>query len=220
MTTGRARQRQRQSKNRHFVNAAWLFDAREILLFRSWFNDELKYGTGWFQIPLKLGHITRTFEMRFTGGFTENHKAVNNWEVQAQLEIYDMLDCSYGEIEAAIVYYWKHPTVPFYGGMFNARMEAIELNIATEMSEIHSHKFIRINSSLDLEFTLPKDSNFTTEWFCVISRVGTGAVRFVPELDVIIDSELNMRRIDGQNTVVCIHYVSNNKFHIYGDLRT
>ena len=219
-TTGLAVQRRIKTRGRVLVNVTWMFDAREILLFRSWFNDELGAGVGWFSIPLKLGHITRTFEMRFTGGFSQSHKAVNNWEVSAQLEIYDMQDCAYGEIEAAILYYWEHPTLPEFGGGFDARMEAIELNVSTVLDATHSHKFMRANSSLNLQFILPKDAGFTNEWFTIVSRVGTGAVSFTGESDVIIDSELNMRSIDGQNTVVVIHYVSNNRHHIYGSLKS
>lgn len=220
MTSGLVRQRKTKSNPEILTSASWQLDAREIILFRAWFDDDLNCGERWFRIPLKLGAITKIYEMRFTGGYSESHSSTNNWDIGATLEIYDMLNASFGEVEAALLYYLENPNVPFYGGEFEARMEAIEINDSFTLTQEHSHKFIRLNSANNITVTLPLNSNFDTTWFAIFSKIGDGQVNFEIENLVILDSDLNQRRIRNNLTAATLHYVSNNRFQLYGDIAT
>ncbi len=220
MTTGRARQRRRQTRERVFVNASWLFNAQEIHLFRSWFKDQINGGAGWFAIPLKLGHITRTFEMRFTNGFRESHRPVNHWEVSASLEIYDMQDCDYGEVEAAILYYWDNPDLPEFGGGYNARIPIVEQTVSKTLGESDDSTLIRCNASNSLQIVLPENVDLSPEWFVVVTNANVGEVEIVPQGAVVIDSVDGKRKINKQHTTVCIHFVGLNRFLVYGDLKS
>lgn len=215
---GKARQRRRTRKPTNLVTATWELDSTQISIFRSWFEDALKNGENWFTIPLKLSRSSKIFQMRFTQGYTTNHVPVNNWSVNASLEIDDLLDVPFGEIEAAVLYFWEHPA----SLEFTPTMTNRELFQSFTLDEDTSHTFNRINSSSDVVITLPSNPTFDVDsYFSIFSRIGDGQVIFEAEdTNVIIDSDLGAKRIDNKYTVATIHYVANNRYHIYGDLRT
>ena len=219
MTLGRARQRRRQTNERVFITANWLFSPSEIHIWRSFVKDDLALASKWFRIPLKLGIITREFELRIIDNYREAHKPVNYWEVSATLELYDMQDATSAEVQAAILYFQMNPEVPEFGGVLDARIENFSITTNTIISTVQDRKFIRVNSATDVQITLGDTTGFSDHYFFVMSRIGAGEVEFLAGPGVTIDSEDDKRFINKQKTTVCVHRVSNNHYHIYGDLR-
>ena len=219
MTTGRPRQRRKNTEAITLLSTSWVLNADEWEVFRAWFNDELKQGVEWFSIPLKIGPVTREFIMRFTDGFTSSHKAVNNWEVAASLEIYDMHNCGFDEVQAAVMYYYENPERPPFGGPFVPMMGKLDVTTNSTVDSTYFGKHIYVNSSANLEIELPENNSFNQGDFAIFARFGNGTVEFVPGgANVVIRSDNNMRKIDKLETVVVLVIINANTYHLYGDL--
>jgi len=94
MDSGRFRQRRRFTKELNTLSIEWLFDGKEWLFFRSFFESNLEGGSIWFNITLNLGDRTpvgqssdQNFRMRFISGYSYNYVPVNHWRVRGSIEI-------------------------------------------------------------------------------------------------------------------------------------
>ena len=96
-------------------------------------------------------------------------------------------------------------------------IDVIEITSDITLDATHKNQLIRVNSSEDVTITLPaNDPMMTTNFYCVVSRVGQGQVTFVGESGVIVDSLGN--RIFNQFQGIAVHFVSPSRFQLYGDL--
>ena len=94
MDSGRFRQRRRFTKELDILSIEWLFDGKEWLFFRSFFEHSLEGGSLWFNINVNLGDRTpigeesvQTFKIRFVSGYSYTYAPVNYWRVRGSIEI-------------------------------------------------------------------------------------------------------------------------------------
>lgn len=88
MDSGKTRQRQKQTQQAKTSTLTFEFTKLEYALFSTLFDNVLNNGADWFEIELPLdGNETLTAStVRFTGGFTSQHLAFENWTITAAIE--------------------------------------------------------------------------------------------------------------------------------------
>lgn len=96
------------------------------------------------------------------------------------------------------------------------RTREITESITLAQSDVNSS--IRANSVADIEITLPLTAEISENFFCTLSRFGTGAVTFIAPPGVVIDSDGGKDRIFGQKTAVGIQIIGTNRWWVFGDL--
>ena len=91
MDSGTARQRQRFTSVPHMVNARWIMSDTIFGLFQSWYLHKAKQGAEWILINLQtgLGFLENT--ARFTSSYDAKTLGNDLWEVNAKLEVRDLV---------------------------------------------------------------------------------------------------------------------------------
>lgn len=93
----------------------------------------------------------------------------------------------------------------------------IEITEDTTLDTTFQNKLIRVNSTEDIVITLPaNDPLMTAAFVCNVTRIGSGAVTFEGDSGVVIDAA--GLRIFNRFYGNAVHFISSNRFQIYGDL--
>lgn len=77
---------------------------------------------------------------------------------------------------------------------------------------------IRVNAVADTTVTLPLTEDFSDNFFCTLSKFGTGAVEFTAPPGVLIESEGGKTRIFSAKVPVGVQIIGENRWWIFGDI--
>ncbi len=99
----------------------------------------------------------------------------------------------------------------------SCEVDVVEITEDTVLDTTFQNKLVRVNSTSDVVITLPADDPLmTTAFVCSVTRIGSGNVTFAGETGVIIESA--GLRIFNPFYGNAVHFISDNRFQIYGDL--
>ncbi len=85
-----------------------------------------------------------------------------------------------------------------------------------EIRQEHVNALVRVNSTDPVTITLPNSELVQVPFMCTITRIGSGAVNFITEDGIILDSDGTF--IFGRNTGVAVYKVAGDRYQIHGDL--
>jgi len=87
MDSGAYLQTRRTSEGAYIGSISFTLDCNEITIFESWFSQELKGGSQWFNIERwHLGDYMTGKKCRFIKGYKKSYKSTNYWRVSANVE--------------------------------------------------------------------------------------------------------------------------------------
>lgn len=203
--SGRVRQRDRFGTRVETYSVNWLFDATEYAAFKEFVANEIENGFAWFMLALPETEAVEPVQVRFVNGdWQKQYVNFMHWRVSAQVE--------------AIVQ--QGPTTQEIDVMPLLLQEVLEFTESFTLSMAHQNKFLRCNpgEGETIYVTLPANANFTDAFSCGVTNAGTGAVEFVGETGVVLDSMDGLKRIFRRYTPVTVAYVDANRFQAMGSL--
>jgi len=218
-------------------SASWSFTDEEFAIFQGFLEHKLTSGADWFEMDLPWHSGFRTYEVRIVEGvYTGNYVGHQHWNVSAQLETRGASFLAEAVLDQLLSETTTILPEPLADGLFTREEVLNMLNEALVNDLVNEHRvnvlnadyiiqtedihtFFRVDSSDDVVITLPdgNSSGFSDEFVAAVTKVGSGQVSFVGgSPSTVIES----RGVTVANTLtaVAIHYIGNNRWHLYGDL--